>query len=211
MKLSPRALSAAWMSALCASLAGCLLKPNTVATRSYVLSPLPASAAVKAGDQPAPPIGVGLVKLPSYLLKTSLAVRSGSNEITYLDSSLWAERLDTSFQRTLAANLSTLLPTDQIRLSSWSHGEVVRAVYVNVDRFDVDVQGNGTLTAWWRITAGSGGATLKSGESHFTQPGPLPSSRPDAIATTLSALNTRLSETLAQALRESLAGNAGKP
>ncbi len=182
---------------------GCLPKPSTVATRSYLLAPLPAASPTTPGRQE-PAIGVGIVKMPAYLLKTSLAVRAGTNEITYLESSLWAERLDLSFQRTLAANLSTRVPTDRIRLSSWSRHEVDRAVYVSVDRFDVDAQGSGTISAWWRITSASGDKTLQGGEFQTTRPGTPPSQRPDAVALTLSDLTAALSEEIAKALRNSL-------
>ena len=78
------------------------------------------------------------MKLAAYLFNTSLAVRKGTNEIDYLPSALWAERLDTGLQRVLAANLATLLPTDQIRLSAWRSEDVSVEVYVAIERFDVD-------------------------------------------------------------------------
>lgn len=199
------------IGALCLLVSGCLPKPNTMATRSYLLSPLPANPSVASTAPAGPSVGIGMVKLPDYLLKTSLAVRAGSHEITYLESSLWAERLDTSFQRTLAANLAVLLPTDRVRLSSWSRDEVSRVVYVSVDRFDVDSQGTGTLVAWWRITSGSADRSLASGEFRDIQSGPTPSQRPDAIAATLSRLTDQLGRSIAIALRESLAPNVPTP
>jgi uncharacterized lipoprotein YmbA len=186
--------------------AGCLPKPTTVATRNYLLSPIPPTRPSAPTPTPTrPTLGIGIVQMPAYLLKPSLAVRSGTNEIHYLEASLWAERLDISFQRTLAANLATLLPTDQIRMSSWSRDEVARAVFVNVEQFDVDARGTGTLAAWWRITTPSGDKTVRSGEFRSTQSGPPPSQDPGAVAATLSVLTTRLSEQLASTLRESLA------
>src|SRR5262245_22752970 len=86
----------------CALLAGCLLRPTTVKTRSYLLTPVPAPA-TPATVSAHLTIGIGLVKMPDYLLRTSIAVRKGTNEIEYLENSLWAESLDRSFQRTVAA------------------------------------------------------------------------------------------------------------
>lgn len=201
-----RILSLAISGILSALTAGCLPKPNTVATRSYLLSPIsPDRPSTNAPSSARPTVGVGIVQMPAYLLKPSLVVRSGTNEIHYLEASLWAERLDISFQRTLAANLATLLPTDQIRISSWSRDEVTRAVYVNVEQLDVDAQGTGTLAAWWRITGPTGDKALRSGEFRSTQTGRPPSQDPGAVAATLSVLTTRLSEQLATRLRESLA------
>lgn len=201
----------ALLGAACVFAVGCLPKPSTVATRSYVLSPFPALPPAGASAVRGPAIGIGNIRMPGYLLKTSIAVRSGTNEITYLESSLWAERLDTSLQRTLAANLSGLLPTDQIRLSSWSRGDASRAVYVRVDRFDVDSQGTGTLAAWWRITPGSSDPTLMSGEFRSSLSGPAPSLRPDAVASTMSQLAGQLSETIAKAIHHTLETTTEKP
>ncbi|MEN9676648.1 MAG: hypothetical protein RIS76_2544 [Verrucomicrobiota bacterium] len=192
-------------------LPGCLLKPSTLLTRSFLLSPLPATSPTAASASVGPAIGIGIVKLPDYLMKPSLAVRSGTNEISYLESSLWAERLDTCFQRTLAANLSVLLPTDKIRLSSWSRDEVSCAVYVSVDRFEVNSEGTGTLIAWWRIASRSTGRPPVSGAFQEIQPGPAPSQHPEAVAATLSRLTDRLSQRIAEALHDSQGAGAPRP
>ena len=114
-------------------------------------------------------VGVGPVKLAAYLFDTSLAVRKGTNEIDYLPSAFWAERLDTGLQRVLAANLSTLLPTDQIRLSAWQSTDVSVEVYVAIEQFDVDAGGAGVLAAWWRILSPGGEKTLKAGECRLAR------------------------------------------
>ena len=147
-------------------------------------------------------MGVGQVKLPAYLFDTSLAVRKGTNEIEYLPSALWAERLDTGFQRVLAANLATLLPTDQIRLSAWQSEDVAAEVYVTIEQFDVDASGRGVLVAWWRILSPGGEKTLKAGESRLARQGPPPDADPSGAVATLSELVADLSRQLAQALKE---------
>src|SRR6185436_14781506 len=130
-------------------LTGCLFKPATVSTRRFILAPIPT-------NEPAPAatghlsVGIGFVKMPAYLLRTSMTVRNG-HEIEYLDDALWAERLDQSFQRTLAANLSRLLSSDSIHLADWGRNQVMVRVSVNVQQFDVDAHGSGTLIAQWRI------------------------------------------------------------
>ena len=113
-------------------LTGCsFLKPAKATARHFVLTPLP--AAQPPGVAPgALAVGLGQVKLPAYLFETSLAVRKGTNEIEYLPSALWAERLDTGFQRVLAANLAILLPSEHIRLSAWKSEDVAAEVYVTI-------------------------------------------------------------------------------
>lgn len=186
--------------ALCALLSGCLFKPATVTTRRFVLTPVQAEA--NTGNPGQWAVGLGRVALPDYLLKDAMTVRKGDNEIQYLENALWAERLDHSFQRTLAANLSSHLTPVRVRLSSWQSGEVALAVRVNVERFDVDSQGRGTLIARWQIESADSGKLLKSGESSFNRSGPAPYNEPGTIATTLSDLTEQLSEVLAVAVRE---------
>src|SRR5947207_8086212 len=96
-------------------LSGCLLKPVTVSTRRFILAPIPASEHASAAGEPLS-VGVGFMKMPAYLLRNSIALRKGPNEIDYLEHALWGERLDQSFQQTIAANLSLHLPSDRVFL-----------------------------------------------------------------------------------------------
>ena len=81
--------------------------------------------------------------MPSYLLRNSMIIRRGP-EIEYLDDAVWSERLDESFQRDLAANLGDLLPFRKYLSLDWAHDQVAVAVYINVEQFDVDINGLGT-------------------------------------------------------------------
>ena len=189
--------------AACVSLTGCFgfLKPARSTERHFVLTPLPASTAETATPR-APGVGVGQVKFPAYLFNSSFAVRTGTNEISYLPAVLWAERLDNGLQRVLAANLATLLPTDQIRLSAWRSEDVSAEVYVAVERFEADADGQGVLVAWWRILSPGGEKTLKAGETRLARQGPPPETDPAGAVTTLSDLAADLSRQLAQAVKE---------
>ncbi len=209
MKSRARFVCLTLAGAVGALLAGCLFNANTVATRSFVLSPMPALTNASAATRHLA-LGVGMVKMPPYLMKNPMAVRNSAGEITYLENSLWAERLDNSFQRALADNLAALLPTDQIRLSVWQRQEVALAVYVVVEQFDVDAKGRGTLIAWWRITTPGAGKVLKSGQSRLNRQGPSPYANPQTMAATLSDLAGEFSQMLAGAIRETApAGGAG--
>ena len=137
-----------------------------------------------------------------------MTIRNGTNEIVYLPSALWAERLDTSLQRVLAANLATLLPTDQIRLSAWQTGDVSAEVYVAIQQFDVDAGGHGVLVAWWRILSPGGEKVLKAGESHLTGQGSPPDADPSGAVATLSKLVADLSRQLAKAANDTTGPHA---
>jgi uncharacterized lipoprotein YmbA len=186
----------------CVTMSGCLLKPVTLATRHFVLAPVSTNEPAPVVAEPLP-VGIGLVKIPAYLKRDSMAVRHGTNEIEYLEDALWAERLDQSLQQTLALNLSKLLPSDRIYLTDWGHDQVRASVYVSVQQFDVDIKGQGTLVAQWRINGPDDNTPLKSGQTRLVQAGSAPRGHPEAIAATLSELTAEFSRELAQAIRES--------
>ena len=185
-----------------AGVTGCsFLKPAQPTARHFVLMPIPASeSAGTASDSLA--VGVGQVKLPVYLFNTSVAVRQGTNEIQYLPSAVWAERLAAGFQRVLAANLAVILPSDRIHLSAWQKNDVAAEIQVTVEQFDVDTSGRGTLLARWRILSPGGEKIFKAGTSRLSRPGPSPESNVSGAVATLSELVADFSRQLAQALRE---------
>jgi uncharacterized lipoprotein YmbA len=189
---------------VCMILSGCMFKPVTISTRHFALTPIPTSETQHAAlsDPEKLSVGIGFVKMPSYLLRNSIAVRNGDNEIEYLEDALWSESLDESFQRDLAANLAELLRSDSIYLTDWAHDQVTVAVYISVQQFDVDTNGHGTLIAQWRITAGGGGIPLKSGRTRLDQAGASPRGKPEVVAKTLSDLAAQFSRGLAQSIRE---------
>lgn len=181
--------------------AGCLFKPANVTTRHFILTSITTNdSAPFAADRLS--VGIGMVKMPAYLLRDSLAVRTGTNEIEYFDSALWAERLDHCFQQTLAANLSKLLATDRIYVTDWARDQVRLCVFVNLQRFDVDTAGCGTLVAQWRITTSDSDTLLKSGQTRIVQAGTPPRGHPEAVAATLSVLTEKFGRELAQTITE---------
>lgn len=198
--------SAAWMAALAVAitLAGCgFLKPAKETSRYFVLTPLPPGESAPVTAKPLA-VGLGLPKLPAYLFETSLAVRKAANEIAYEPAVLWAERLDTGLQRVLAANLSTLLTTDQVRLSAWRSEEVAAEIYITVQQFDVNAAGGGVLVAWWRIVAPGGEGILKAGECRLTREGPAPGTDPAGAVSTMSELAGEFSRQLAGAIKAAM-------
>jgi uncharacterized lipoprotein YmbA len=180
------------------------LKPTHANARRFVLTPL-ASGPAEPGPRGAIAVGVGQVKTPDYLNKSSLAIRRGTNEIDYLPLILWAERVDNGLQRVLAENLARLLPTDKIRLSAWRSDEVSVEAYIMIEQFDVDAHGHGVLSAYWRVLSPGGDKTLKLGDCHLARQGPLPDSDPSGAVGTLSGLVEEFSRQLAEAIKE----NAG--
>ena len=80
--------------------AGCLFKHERVPARNFILTAIPASESGPVAARPLQ-VEVGFVKMPSYLLRESLAVRQSAGEFKYLENAQWAERLDQGFRRIL--------------------------------------------------------------------------------------------------------------
>ena len=185
-----------------------LLRSARDTAHYYVLAPM-AGAGHDLPQAPSSQVafGVGKVKIPSYLLRDPLAVRRGTNEIRYLEGALWAERLDNALQRVLAENLACLLTTDQVRLSAWAKEEVQFEIYVSIERFDVNADGHGEISAWWRILSPGASQTLKTGQFHHERAGPQPIATPEGSVATLSLL----AEDLSRDLAKTVAALQGRP
>jgi uncharacterized lipoprotein YmbA len=185
-------------------LSGCsLLKPaKGVTPRSFVLTPISGPSPTGRTRPTEIVVGIHAVKMPGYLSGKSFAMRRENNEIVYLESTVWAERLDTSLQRTLAADLARLIPTDQVRLTRWGAEAVNVEVDVNVDRFDVNSRGEGALVAWWRLLSPGDAKVLASGIFSANRKGPPPDKDPLGASNMMSHLASDLAETLAHAIKE---------
>jgi uncharacterized lipoprotein YmbA len=179
---------------------GCsFLRPTGVTPRSFVLTSLPAvSEPIVPSSTRA--VGMGFVRLPAYLFPKSMAMRQGANEVVYLETALWAERLDRGLQRVIAANLATLMPGVQVRLSPWRSAEISAEIYVTVEQFEVDVRGQCTLNASWRIVAPGGAELWKAGPFHAVRQGAAPDLDPEGATVSMSALAAELSRVLAEAV-----------
>lgn len=184
---------------------GCLFKSAPVEARQFILTPIRPPGHAQTAAPRTPAVEVGLVKMPSYLLRDSMVIRKSASEIEVLDDAVWAERLDAGFQRVLEGNLSSLVAADQSHLSATGRNEATVRVSVNVERFDVDTQGRGTLLANWRLTEAGSDTPVKTGEAHLTRNGAVPRGNPEAVAATLSALIGDFSRELADAVREAQA------
>ena len=179
---------------------GCLFKSSTMPARHFILAPISTNGPAPVSTEPLS-VGIGFVKMPPYLLRDSLSVRTGDDEIEKLEGALWGERLDQCFERTLAVNLSWLLSSEYIYSTGWDRSHLMFRVFINVQQFDVDTQGRGTLIANWRITPPDTDVPVKRGTARLARTGPAPRGTPGAVATTLSELVAGLSRELAEEIR----------
>ena len=190
-------------------LSGCLLKTATVPPHHFVLAPIPTDEASPAPKDPLS-IEIGFVKMPAYLLRDSIAVRNGANEIEYLENALWAERLDQSFQRALLADFYQSLCSDPAHFAKSEGNRKGVKIFITVHQFDVDTNGRGTLVAQWRIAAPDGNELI-SGHTSLARTGRPPRCDPAAIAATMSELTAEFSNELARSLKGSAKAGAILP
>lgn len=189
-------------SMVCVCVTGCSLlfvSPASDTSRRFVLTSLPSTETINVTPGTSR-VDVVHVKIPAYLFNSSLAVRKGTNEIVYVPGTLWAERLNIGIPRVLAANLSSLLLSEQIRVAVGSSEETAREIGVTIEQFDVSPNGQAVLVAKWRIFCPGGERILHSGESRLSRSGPAPDADPSGAVGTLSELIVDLSRQLAQAL-----------
>jgi hypothetical protein len=137
----------------------------TPASRFYVLSPLPATAATGQGLA----IGVGPVDLPDYLDRPQIVTRTSQNELTLAEFDRWAGPLKDNFIQVLAENLATLVPSQRVAVYPWKRATPVDyQVVVKVIRFDRTVGGESVLNTRWSIFSGDGKQELVTREMSYT-------------------------------------------
>lgn len=149
-----------------ALLAGCsVTKPS----RYYLLTAAEAQSA-GALSTPSPAVGIGPVVFPAYLDRPEIVLRTGGNELNYAGTDRWAEPLKTAFNRTLAENLSIMLPTDRTVIHPWPRSIVLDyQVIVDVTRFDADAGGTVILTAAWELVRSSVSTVMQRSKATYTE------------------------------------------
>ena len=156
-----------FLVSLClALLVGCgVTKPS----RYYLLTPAEGHS-TGAASTPSPAVGIGPVAFPAYLDRPEIVLRTGGNELNYAGSDRWAEPLKTAFNRTLAENLSIMLPTDRTVIHPWSRSTVLDyQVIVDVTRFDADADGTVILTAGWELVRSSDSTVIQRSKATYTE------------------------------------------
>ena len=139
----------AFLTGLClVILAGCgISKPS----RFYILTPVEGTPATTVAT-PGPAVGIGPITFPVYLDRPEIVHRSSDNQVHYAGADRWAEPLKATFKRTLAENLSVLLPTERVIIHPWPRdSEIDFQLILHVTRFDADASGTVILATNWEI------------------------------------------------------------
>ncbi|MFZ2642442.1 MAG: ABC-type transport auxiliary lipoprotein family protein, partial [Verrucomicrobiia bacterium] len=98
-------------------------------------------------------------------------------------------------------NLSSLLSSDRVVLSAWQRSEVKAEVYLAVQRFECNAQGQVILEARWRITSPGGEKTLRTDHTQITRQGPVFRTDADGAVGELSKALADLSRQIATSVQ----------
>ena len=178
--------------------------------RYYVLSSIDRPVAKAAGSSVGRTIGVGPVRVPSYLDRQQMVSRTSGNSVKLAQLDRWAEPLKDSVPRIIAANLSALLPNDRVVLYPWRSSEAPDCkVSIDVQRFDGVVSGEATLDAEWSLSCGAKAHREHRPPTRIVLP--VDGADYDALARTQSRLLRALSEAIAKDIEASASRGGDNP
>lgn len=190
-----------WMTVLACGVSLCVASGcgSSKPVRYYVLSSIDRPMAKAPGGGVGGIIGVGPVRLPSYLDRQQIVSRTSDNSVKLAQFDRWAELLKDSVPRIVTANLAALLPDDRVVLYPRRTSTVVDCkVAIDIQRFDGVVSGEATLDAEWSLSCGAHRTATR-----FVLP--VDGATYDALARTQSQLLQALSEAIAKDIEASAA------
>lgn len=157
--------------------AGCssLLAPRPDHSRFFILTPVSDANAPTAtslsGAASRMTIGVGPINFPDYLRRAQVVTRSAPNQIELSEERRWGEPLDVNFARVLSENLAQLLNTPRIEKYPWPRKtEVDYQVTIDVQRFEMNADGQAQLQARWAVKDGRTGKDLFASQTATSSP-----------------------------------------
>jgi uncharacterized protein len=146
-------------------------------------------------------IGLGPVKLPAYLDRPELMVRTSANGFNLSETDRWAEPLADNFRQVLANDLTNLLGTTNIVQYPWYPGtRLDYVVHVQVQRFEAGTDHKADLIARWDLRTAQNDQVLISRDAQLSQP--LASLTGDAAAAALSQDVAELANQIASGIAQ---------
>jgi len=134
-------------------LAGCA---TTQPARFFVLSPMsgPDEATPVAGGEELS-LGIGPIRIPEYLDRTPIVIRTSGNAIDLEEFDRWGEPLADNIARVVGEDLATLLGTNRVAIYPWDRRRAVDyQLEVDILQFDRDPDGTAILRGRWSLKDG---------------------------------------------------------
>ena len=140
-------------------------------TRYYVLSATSGATPISQGPaQSGPIVAVIPVDLAEYLDSPGIVTRSGANEIVRANFDQWAGPLGGEISRVVGENLSSMIPTDRLTVSTGTGGLPIDfTVMIEIATFERDDANNVTLLARWAVVRGADRTRVALRTSRITQ------------------------------------------
>ncbi len=168
---------------------------SSKAVRYYMLNATARHKSTVAGQPSGRTVRVGPVHVPAYLDRQQMVSRIGGNTVKFAQFDRWAEPLQYSIPRVLAANIAAMLPAERVApLSVSSTGPFDYSVSVDIRRFDGVPGGEAELVAQWTIRERSGRTTVGQTDD------PLTTLVPDTTYDALAHAESRLLAEMCQAI-----------
>jgi len=165
--------------------AGCATSPTP---KFYTLSAVPVVEQQRP-DAGAIAIAIDPVTVPELVDRPQIVSTLDANRVSMDESARWADPLKSQIPRTLAADLTQLMPGAIVSTYPQRVDENAWRVSVDVQNFDSSTSGAVTLAVIWSVRAPKGGARL-SGRSvvHEAANGPGYDERGEAHSHALASV-----------------------
>jgi len=138
--------------------------------RFYSLRPLASPAGPPPAGGNTALIGLGPVAVPDRLDRPQILSLSGENEITIAEFDRWPGSLREEVSRTVAENLSILLPSYRVVSYPWGRRlNLDRQIAIDIIRMDGQLGGQVLLKANWAVMTDNGMKTLSVRRTEITE------------------------------------------
>ena len=182
--------------ALVLMLGGCA---TSAPVHYYQLSVMQSPEQPESRDAGSVRLGIGPVKIPPYLDRPQIAMRTSVNELSFADQHRWAEPLAENFSRVLAENLSRLMATNLLHNFPWPRSQPIDwQIIIEVMQFENMTNGNAVLEVRWMVRDGDEKVALPRVHNRFesTAIGDTQSDRIFALSQTLADLSREIASKL---------------
>ena len=169
------------ISLLALALSGCGTSPPV---RYYNLEPLGAGAAGDGTNNII--VGLGPLDVPGYLSRPQIVTRGPNGEILINDYRRWAEAVDESIHRIVAANVESL--AEGVTVLAYPFNTMLQLeyrIYGDVVRFDADQNGKAVLIVQWGIISADRETVVEPRRVRYEQM----ASTPAEVGAIVAALN----------------------
>lgn len=153
---------------LAALIAGC---STTKPSRFYTLSaPSELGTGTTTMQTEYGAIGLGPVSIPQYLDRPQIVTTEGPNRYEFAEFDRWGGTLKDNLSRTLAEDLTRLIPSARISTPPWRRVIPVDfQIPIDVIQFDGVLGEKVIFIAQWQVLSADGGTLLLSKRSSFTE------------------------------------------